>query len=75
MIAAPSANKFAHISPTRVEHVISEFKNDKVFILDLQLENKNTYYLGFESTIIKINNTTITLLRKGSLFNIDELEK
>lgn len=33
-IAAPSANKFGHVSPTKAEHVAKDFKDDEVFVLD-----------------------------------------
>lgn len=34
-IAAPSANKFGHVSPTKAEHVYNDFHVDsEVFIID-----------------------------------------
>ena len=57
-IAAPSANKFGHISPTLISHVEKNFKNqniinEPVYILEDNVECD----IGIESTIIKfINN-------------------
>eukprot|EP00343_Euplotes_focardii_P000345 CAMPEP_0205801464 /NCGR_PEP_ID=MMETSP0205-20121125/3460_1 /ASSEMBLY_ACC=CAM_ASM_000278 /TAXON_ID=36767 /ORGANISM="Euplotes focardii, Strain TN1" /LENGTH=356 /DNA_ID=CAMNT_0053066253 /DNA_START=63 /DNA_END=1130 /DNA_ORIENTATION=+ len=48
-IAAPSANKFGHVSPTKAQHVLYDFKNDGVFILDGGPCN-----FGIESTVVKI---------------------
>ena len=34
-LAAPSANKFGHVSPTRAEHVYADFAADsEVYIID-----------------------------------------
>lgn len=34
-LAAPSANKFGHVSPTKAEHVYEDFKQDsEVYIID-----------------------------------------
>nr|PVC54334.1 hypothetical protein MACL_00003120 [Theileria orientalis] len=51
-LAAPSANKFGHISPTCAEHVYEEFAHEKLHILD-----GGQCKIGIESTVIKI--TTI----------------
>ncbi|UKK01214.2 hypothetical protein MACK_002027 [Theileria orientalis] len=51
-LAAPSANKFGHISPTCAEHVYDEFSNEELHILD-----GGQCKIGIESTVIKI--TTI----------------
>lgn len=48
-IAAPSANKFGHVSPTKAEHVLYDFKNEDVYIL----EGGSCDY-GIESTVVKI---------------------
>lgn len=48
-IAAPSANKFGHVSPTKAQHVLDDFKNDGVYILDGGQCN-----FGIESTVVKI---------------------
>lgn len=48
-IAAPSANKFGHVSPTKAEHVLNDFKENHVFILD-----GGQCDFGIESTVVKI---------------------
>lgn len=52
-ICAPSANKFGHVSPTKAEHVLSDFKNNTVFILD-----GGQCDFGIESTVVKIYKTS-----------------
>jgi tRNA threonylcarbamoyl adenosine modification protein (Sua5/YciO/YrdC/YwlC family) len=49
-LAAPSANKFGHVSPSRAEHVYSDFHRDsEVFIID-----GGPCSFGIESTVLKI---------------------
>lgn len=49
-LAAPSANKFGHVSPTKPEHVYNDFyKDSEVAILDGGQCN-----FGIESTVLKI---------------------
>jgi L-threonylcarbamoyladenylate synthase len=48
-IAAPSANKFGHVSPTKAEHVLNDFKNNNVYILD-----GGSCDIGIESTVVKL---------------------
>ncbi|HLB84588.1 MAG TPA: L-threonylcarbamoyladenylate synthase, partial [Steroidobacteraceae bacterium] len=45
-IAAPSANRYGHVSPTRAEHVREEFGDEVRFVLD-----GGDCKLGLESTI------------------------
>ena len=71
-IAAPSANKFGHVSPTKAEHVFNDFQNDGVHILDGGPCN-----FGIESTVVKIyyNETStpqekhinLLILRRGGI--------
>lgn len=50
-IAAPSANKFGHVSPTKAEHVYNDFhKDSEVFIID-----GGQCSFGIESTVMKIS--------------------
>jgi len=50
-IAAPSANKFGHVSPSKAEHVYNDFHEDsEVTILD-----GGPCSFGIESTVLKIN--------------------
>ena len=66
-IAAPSANRFTHLSPTSPDHVREEF-GDAVAILD-----GGSSRVGIESTVVSIHNGALTLLRPG-LIRFDEIE-
>ena len=63
-IAAPSANKYCHVSPTHYSHVYQEFRNEPIKILK---EKDSKLNIGIESTIIKINfsEKKIIFLRPG----------
>jgi L-threonylcarbamoyladenylate synthase len=66
-IAAPSANRFGRISPTRAEHVVEEFTGqgeglDEVWVLD-----GGACDVGIESTIIDCSRGHPVLLRPGRL--------
>lgn len=61
-IAAPSANRFGHVSPTQAAHVQQELGNAVDLILD-----GGACTLGIESTIIDVSSTTPRLLRPGSI--------
>ena len=72
-IAAPSANKFSHISPTHSSHVEDDFKDqqilkDPIYILESEY---NLRKIGIESTIVKINNKVLTILRPGYITSED----
>jgi tRNA threonylcarbamoyl adenosine modification protein (Sua5/YciO/YrdC/YwlC family) len=61
-IAAPSANKFCHVSPVNPHHVFDDFKEFPVYILDDGVCN-----YCMESTVIKITNKKLQILRMGAL--------
>ena len=61
-IAAPSANKFGHVSPTTAQHVRDEFGAELVCILD-----GGQSQVGIESTIIDLSRGTVALLRPGQI--------
>jgi len=67
-IAAPSANRFGRVSPTRAEHVLAEFGED----VDLILEGGECR-VGLESTILGLLGDKPTLLRPGAIA-LTELE-
>lgn len=49
-IAAPSANKFGHVSPTTAQHVFNDFRDDEVMVID-----GGQCSFGIESTVLKIS--------------------
>jgi L-threonylcarbamoyladenylate synthase len=67
-IAAPSANKFGHVSPTTAEHVRDEFGAD-LFILD-----GGACEVGLESTIVDLSRGAPVLLRPGAVTRDDIAE-
>lgn len=66
-IAAPSANRFTHLSPTTAEHVRQEF-GDAIEVLD-----GGPTEVGIESTVISVADGQIRLLRPG-MISLGELE-
>jgi len=60
-VAAPSANKFGHVSPTTAAHVRDEFGAD-LFILD-----GGPCDVGLESTIIDLSRGKAVMLRPGGI--------
>ena len=64
-IAAPSANKFGHVSPTTAEHVRDEFGPD-LFVLD-----GGPCDVGLESTIVDLSRGEPVLLRPGAISRED----
>jgi L-threonylcarbamoyladenylate synthase len=61
-IAAPSANRYGRISPTRAEHVREEFGEHVPVLLD-----GGECKLGLESTIVACVGGTVRLLRPGAI--------
>ncbi len=60
-IAAPSANRFGHVSPTTAQHVRDEFGPD------LPVLDGGACEIGLESTIIDFSRGTPVLLRPGGI--------
>ena len=67
-IAAPSANRFASLSPTTAEHVREAF-GDQVPVLD-----GGPCQVGIESTVISIHDGRLRLLRPG-MIAFDQIEQ
>ena len=67
-VAAPSANRFGRISPTRAEHVRAEFPDADLLILD-----GGPSAVGLESIIIDLSAEQPRLLRPGSI-RISQIE-
>lgn len=61
-LAAPSANKFGHVSPTTAEHVRKEFGDAVPLVLD-----GGACAVGVESTIVSLVGKTPMLLRPGGV--------
>ncbi len=62
-VAAPSANRFGRISPTRAEHVASEFTD----LPDLLVLDGGDCEVGIESAIVDCSRGHPVLLRPGRL--------
>ena len=67
-LAAPSANLFGRTSPTRAEHVKSEFKN-QVLVLD-----GGACEVGIESTIVAVDWDQLRILRPGQITQAEIFE-
>jgi L-threonylcarbamoyladenylate synthase len=61
-IAAPSANPFGYISPTRVKHVVKSFKDRLPIVLD-----GGDSQFGIESTIVSIRDDRVVVHRHGAI--------
>jgi L-threonylcarbamoyladenylate synthase len=61
-IAAPSANRYGHVSPTRAEHVREELGDAVRIVLD-----GGECSIGVESTILACTDGHVRLLRPGSI--------
>lgn len=61
-LAAPSANKFGKTSPTKAEHVRKSFEKEDILVLD-----GGQSELGLESTVIKIEDDNLIILRPGAI--------
>lgn len=61
-IGAPSANLFSHVSPTEPVHVFNDFFDCPISIVD-----GDRCEFGVESTVVKITEGSLHVLREGSL--------
>jgi L-threonylcarbamoyladenylate synthase len=61
-IAAPSANRYGRLSPTRAEHVRDELGDAVKIILD-----GGECQIGLESTIVTMEGPNVRLLRPGAV--------
>lgn len=59
-LAAPSANRFGHVSPTTAQHVRDEFGDAVPVVLDA-----GPCQVGIESTIVDLSTGTARILRPG----------
>jgi L-threonylcarbamoyladenylate synthase len=65
-LAAPSANRFGRVSPTRAEHVFEELGSRIPLILD-----GGPTTIGLESTIVRVHPGEIEILRQGPVSEED----
>jgi len=72
-VAAPSANRFGHVSPTRAAHVRSEFP--ELTLEDLLVLEGGASQIGIESTILDVSSLdqggALMLLRPGHILAED----
>jgi L-threonylcarbamoyladenylate synthase len=61
-LAAPSANRYQHLSPTLAEHVVASLSEG----VDLVLDGGPTT-AGIESSVVDVSGPTPTLLRPGAI--------
>ncbi|MGK7295401.1 MAG: L-threonylcarbamoyladenylate synthase [Candidatus Wenzhouxiangella sp. M2_3B_020] len=61
-LAAPSANRFGHLSPTTAEHVLAEFGDEVAAVVD-----GGPCSVGLESTIVAATGDRLRLLRPGMI--------
>ena len=72
-VAAPSANRFGHVSPTRAQHVISDLGHSPIAVLDGDGDAAETCKHGIESTVCKVDAEAGELLiyRRGAVPEAD----
>jgi L-threonylcarbamoyladenylate synthase len=61
-VAAPSANRSGHVSPTRAEHVAADMADEDVLIVD-----GGAAPLGVESTVVAAQAGKVIMLRPGGV--------
>ena len=67
-IAAPSANLFGHLSPTKAQHVTKQAME-----IDYILDGGDADF-GIESTVVAVHDDSVTLLRPGAI-SIEQLRE
>jgi L-threonylcarbamoyladenylate synthase len=68
-LAAPSANPSGYVSPTSAEHVLQQLGNEVKYVLD-----GGNCSVGVESTIVKVDDEDVTILRLGGL-PVEDIEE
>lgn len=68
-VAAPSANRFGHVSPTRAEHVMSDLGAHQIWVLRAADGDETSCGVGIESTVLKIDESAsrLIVLRRGGV--------
>lgn len=65
-VAAPSANRYTGVSPTRAEHVAMALGDRVPLVLDAGQTD-----VGIESTVVQVHDDHVTLLRPGMISAVD----
>lgn len=76
-VAAPSANKFGHVSPTKAEHVLEEFPDEVASGMIAAVLDGGQSEVGIESTIVDMSRLAThgpVLLRPGHI-TVAQLEQ
>lgn len=68
-VAAPSANRFGRVSPTRADHVVADLGGSVDVVLD-----GGPCRVGVESTIVEIADGRLEVLRVGTI-TVEDLER
>lgn len=68
-VAAPSANRFGHVSPTRAEHVMTDLGAHQILVLRADDGEESSCGVGIESTVLKIDESAsrLIVLRRGGV--------
>ena len=72
-VAAPSANRFGHVSPTTAEHVYADLGEEDIVILKDNILLSGGCDIGIESTVcnVSLDGKVITILRCGAVTSSD----
>lgn len=75
-VAAPSANRFGHVSPTRATHVLADLAekgvrvlNGESALLEQTSSNDSSCEFGIESTVVKLDEALqqVQIFRQGAI--------
>ena len=68
-VAAPSANRFGHVSPTTAMHVMSDLGVHPISIINGEHDEGMTCGVGIESTVLKVDDERkkIVIFRRGGV--------
>lgn len=72
-IAAPSANRFGHVSPTSYEHVVNDLGNEDITIIKDDIVRSGGCKVGIESTVVRVSDDgkELRILRCGAITSTD----
>jgi tRNA threonylcarbamoyl adenosine modification protein (Sua5/YciO/YrdC/YwlC family) len=69
-VAAPSANRFSHVSPTSAEHVLADLGHTPIMVMDAgERGQDHLCEVGIESTVAKLeyDRQKLVLFRRGGV--------